>query len=79
MRGRALQRLRGALFQAEPLCRLCAQQDLVTEATERDHVIPLAEGGEDDPGNTQPLCRACHELKSQAESARGVRRWNDGA
>ena len=47
-----------------PLCVECAKRGRVTVATIRDHIIPLAEGGEDVPENTQPF-------KTKAESARG--------
>lgn len=71
LRGRGLQRERRALFEREPLCRICMQQGRVSAATIRDHVIPLAEGGEDIDSNIQPLCRPCSDLKTAAESQRG--------
>jgi 5-methylcytosine-specific restriction endonuclease McrA len=73
--GRKLQAMRAQLFRANPLCVACEAQGRVTPATQRDHVIPLSEGGADDDSNTQALCEACHEVKSKAEAARGVRRW----
>ncbi|RMX06724.1 HNH endonuclease [Corticibacter populi] len=75
--GRALQRLRAELFAREPLCRACNAKALVTLATQRDHIIPLEEGGADTDDNIQPLCSACHDAKSKAERARGVRRHWD--
>lgn len=46
---------------------------------ELDHVVPAAEGGADDIGNTQWLCLACHNLKTRAEARRGQdRRRNRG-
>ena len=69
--GRRLQAARAQLFRSHPLCVLCQVSGRVSIATIRDHVIPLAEGGRDDEGNTQGLCDACHDLKSQAEAARG--------
>lgn len=72
--GRKLQTLRAQLFSRCPLCTHCQQQGRTTLATQRDHIIPLAEGGTDDDDNTQGLCDACHEEKSKAESARGVAR-----
>lgn len=78
IRGRKLQQLRAELFQREPLCRQCARHGLVSLATERDHIVPLEEGGTDTEGNVQPLCAECHAAKSGAESARGVRRaWSN--
>ncbi|WP_236698300.1 HNH endonuclease [Xylophilus sp. Leaf220] len=52
----------------------CDALGLVALATQRDHVIPLAEGGRDDETNEQGLCDACHEAKSLAEAIRGRRR-----
>lgn len=38
---------------------------------ELDHVIPVAEGGEDTIDNAQWLCNPCHKPKTQAEAKRG--------
>lgn len=72
--GRRLQAMRAALFSSCPLCVACQAQGRITLATQRDHIVPLAEGGMDDDSNTQGLCEACHSIKSKAESARGVAR-----
>ena len=71
MRGRKLQQARAALFATEPLCRLCRADGRARAATIRDHVVPLAEGGEDSQANVQPICDACHEAKTARESRRG--------
>lgn len=52
-------------------CRACG---LVTEQGECDHIFPQAEGGNDDMVNLQWLCIPCHEVKTRAEAARGIRR-----
>lgn len=72
--GRKLQAMRADLFSRNPLCVECQRHDRVTLATQRDHIIPLAEGGRDDDANVQGLCHACHEEKSLAEAQRGRRR-----
>lgn len=72
--GRRLQAMRSALFSRQPLCVTCLAAGLAIPATQRDHVIPLAEGGVDDDTNVQGLCDECHEVKSQAEAKRGKRR-----
>lgn len=37
-------------------------------AIEIDHVLPLEDGGLDEPANLQPLCHGCHAIKTQAEN-----------
>ena len=69
--GRKLQTMRASLFNRSPLCAECERQGRVSFATQRDHIIPLAEGGKDDDGNVQGLCRDCHDAKSKQESIRG--------
>lgn len=72
--GRRLQKLRADLFERDPLCADCRRNGLVVLATQRDHIVPLEEGGQDIESNVQGLCVACHDAKSKAERARGVRR-----
>lgn len=72
--GRRLQAMRADLFRRKPLCVECQRLGRVTLATQRDHIMPLAEGGLDDSDNEQGLCEPCHEVKSLAESLRGRRR-----
>lgn len=72
--GRKLQTMRAALFAHNPLCVECERHGRTTLATQRDHLIPLAEGGLDDASNVQGLCEDCHEVKSKAERLRGQRR-----
>jgi 5-methylcytosine-specific restriction protein A len=72
--GRRLQRMREALFSRDPLCAECRRLGLVRLATQRDHVVPLEEGGADDESNEQGLCVEHHDAKSLAERLRGQRR-----
>jgi 5-methylcytosine-specific restriction protein A len=69
--GSWLQAQRAELFRSEPWCRMCATRGKLSLASIRDHIIPLAEGGTDEPGNIQPLCVPCHDAKTLAEAARG--------
>lgn len=78
MTGRKLQAARKALFQANPLCVRCTELGIVRLATQRDHVVPLSEGGEDTPGNTQGLCTEHHDEKSLGERLRAQRRARMG-
>lgn len=72
--GRRLQADRARLFRESPLCVECQRAGVVRAATERDHIIPLAEGGTDDDSNIQGLCKEHHAAKSKREAARGVGR-----
>lgn len=74
LRGRANQEARAALFAREPLCRACAKAGRTRLATIRDHIVPLNEGGQETPGNTQPLCNPCSDAKTAEESKRGIAR-----
>ena len=71
LRGRALQRERERLLSEYPLCVLCLAAGRDTVATIRDHIVPLAEGGEDARDNTQAICQACHDAKTKQEPKRG--------
>lgn len=66
--------MRARLFARCPLCVECTRLGLARAATQRDHIIPLAEGGLDDETNEQALCEACHDAKSQLEAQRGRKR-----
>ncbi|WP_367847019.1 HNH endonuclease [Rhodoferax sp. WC2427] len=72
--GRKLQAMRADLFRRAPLCVACKALGVVMLATQRDHIIPLAEGGADDQSNEQGLCDACHDAKSLTEASRGRHR-----
>lgn len=40
-------------------------------ATQADHIIPVAEGGQSTLANGAAICADCHKKKSRAESVRG--------
>lgn len=44
------------------------------KATQADHRTPWAEGGTDDVGNGQAVCKPCHEAKTQDERLRGMQK-----
>lgn len=71
--GRRLQAMRAALFQRQPLCERCERHGIVKPATQRDHRVPLGEGGTDTVDNEQALCDECHEAKSLQERIRAQR------
>lgn len=58
------QKRRLAYLREHPLCVECAREDIVTAATDVDHIIPKRDGGTDDPENLQALCHVCHSKKT---------------
>jgi 5-methylcytosine-specific restriction protein A len=66
--------LRLARLQADPLCAFCKRDGRVTAATVVDHVHPHR-GDERrffDFGNTQSLCKPCHDREKQAAERRAA-------
>lgn len=59
--GAAWQKLRLMQLAREPLCGVCLEHLVTEPATEVHHKTPLNEGGTNDVGNLQSLCRSCHE------------------
>lgn len=58
-------------------CAECGVKIGPATGLEWDHVIPLAQGGDDALDNLQPLCRACHATKTAqdaGDTARAKRR-----
>lgn len=41
---------------------------------ERDHIVPVAEGGKTEVANCGPICAPCHKTKSERERIRAYRR-----
>ena len=68
IRGRRLQAMRARLFERSPLCVLCLAMtpEIVSVATIRDHIIPLAEGGADDDTNISPFARRVRMRRPRA-------------
>ncbi len=54
--------LRLLVLHRDPVCVMCQQP-----ATEVDHVVPKASGGEDTMQNLQGLCKRCHSRKTALE------------
>lgn len=69
--GRRWERLRMMVLRREPLCRICKMLGKYEFATEVDHIIPKARGGDDSFDNLQPLCKSCHSRKTAREQRGG--------
>ena len=57
--GAGWQRIRLAVLNQEPLCRVC--QGIATEV---DHILPRADGGGYEIENLQGICKPCHSKKT---------------
>jgi 5-methylcytosine-specific restriction protein A len=55
------------------LCQVCKAQGKSRPATEVDHIINKAQGGNDLDSNLQAICKPCHKVKTAAE-AKGANR-----
>ncbi len=62
----------------ERACHICGHEiDGASERWEVEHIIPLAQGGDDDLSNCAPAHVACHKEKTRvnaADTARAKRR-----
>lgn len=65
--GWAWEQLRAAVLKREPLCRICRADGVAVIAVTVDHIKPKHQGGTDDEGNLQPLCKPCHAAKTARE------------
>lgn len=51
-------------------CDECQEAQFPRVADEVDHIVPLSQGGTDDPSNLRAIHHDCHKAKTQRE-ARG--------
>ena len=70
---RAWRRLSAWQRTQQPLCEMCLELGVVTEATEVDHVVPLSEdwGRRLDPTNLASICGECHGRVKQRQERTG--------
>lgn len=60
--GRPWRRLRLLVLDRDKyLCKICENAGILTEATEVDHIIGVAEGCTDDMSNLRSVCKSCHD------------------
>ena len=70
--GHAWRKLREAVFKRDKgLCVPCKRENRITVATEVDHIIEKADGGTDDLGNLQSICKLCHTAKTNRKRMAG--------
>ena len=72
--GRQHRKLREQLLREEPLCRMCKAKGRIRTAEIADHIVPIAKGGAThDITNLQPVCKECHQDKSNADKGHRVK------
>jgi len=49
------------------LCQECFKNNIITVATDVDHIIPKSKGGTNAMTNLQSLCNPCHKIKTNSE------------
>lgn len=75
--GRPWRRKRAAVLQRDGyLCQCddCRANGKLLVAHEVDHIVPLSQGGTDDPSNLRAINRNCHRAKTQREAGGSRRR-----
>lgn len=73
----AYDKARRRVLWGQPLCVPCEEEGRVTVATMTHHIVPLAEGGTNDPDNLLPVCEECHQRLHRGKGGR--RQANEGA
>ena len=70
--GRPWRRLRAEILHRDSyVCQPCHRQGKLTPATEVDHIVNLASGGDDSRDNLEAICTPCHKRKTFMESQKG--------
>nr|WP_300312778.1 HNH endonuclease [Halomonas sp.] len=70
--GRPWRRQRERILKRDKgLCQPCWRAGRVTPATEVDHIVNLASGGDGSDANLEAICEPCHQVKTLSEARRG--------
>jgi 5-methylcytosine-specific restriction protein A len=65
--GKHHRKRRALMMVRSPWCVQCKGRGHLVLGRERDHIIPLRDGGTDGPENEQLLCKTCHSRKTMRE------------
>ncbi len=52
--------IRSIYVKSHPLCEQCLKNGRIVPTAEVHHIVPLADGGNNDDSNLMSLCHACH-------------------
>ncbi len=55
------------------LCQPCLRAGRICLGAEVDHILSKSNGGTDDMGNLQSICKPCHEAKTLEEQGKAPR------
>lgn len=70
--GRPWRRLRERIMLRDKyLCQACLRAGRLQVGTECDHIVPLAQGGDDSSHNLEAICKPCHDAKTMREARIG--------
>lgn len=69
--GTSWRKLRRMVLADNPLCVECEANGRVVVATEVDHILPKARGGDDSFENLQSMCQTCHRRKTAKDTRMG--------
>ena len=58
--GASWRRIRSLYVSARPLCEECLKHGRYVPVEEVHHIVPLSNGGTNDPENLMSLCKSCH-------------------
>jgi 5-methylcytosine-specific restriction protein A len=61
-----------ALIRDSYLCQECLKTNILTKATDVDHILSKKKGGTDRLENLQSLCNPCHKIKTIEERRNGL-------
>ncbi|ARK98304.1 HNH endonuclease [Burkholderia pseudomallei] len=73
-RGSKWIKIRTRILRRDPVCVLCAEQDVVRESVVVDHITPLEHGGTDADDNLRGLCADHHDEVTRQQFGHRERR-----
>ena len=68
--GRAWKRIRDRYALEHPFCEMCYKAGRMTLMDEVHHIVPVAQGGGDEPENLVTLCKDCHKRRHREQRAK---------